>query len=173
LDHTVELSQLVFGVLLVLVMLSLAGYYGWRQVQTLRTLPDSQELPGERLYVRRQAWRRLVGCVLMLLLACLFSGWFLFGIDDLANQLVQQGHEAVESGQPQEMNAEQQQVFKLVGWYSVGTMLVFLALVVTAGLDVLAIGRFRRRQFQKIRDDRRQMIERQAARIRIQRNGPG
>jgi hypothetical protein len=109
----------------------------------------------------------------MVLLACLFSGWFLFGIDDVADHLVQQGRDAVENGQKPEMDAEQRQAFKLVGWYSVGTMLVFLALVATAGLDVLAISRYRRRQFQKIRDDRRAMIERQAARIRTQRNGAG
>jgi hypothetical protein len=166
-------SQLVFGVMLVLVLLLLAGYYGWRQVQTLRSLPESEEFPDERQYVRRQAWRRLVGCVLMVLLACLFSGWFLFGIDDVANQLVQQGHDAVESGQKPELDADQKQAFRLVGWYSVGTLLVFLALVATAGLDVLAISRYRRRQFQKIRDDRRAMIERQAARLRTQRNGAG
>lgn len=166
-------TKLIYGTLLVLVMLALAGYFTWRQVQTLRRPANPEEPPEDRSYVRRQAWRRLVGSGLMVLLAVLFSGWFLFGIDDVADQLIEQGKAAAASGEKPEMNAEQKRDFSLMGYYALGTLLVFLSLLVTAGLDVLAISRYRRQQYQKIRDDRREMIERQAARLRIQRNGHG
>lgn len=168
-----EISQVAFGTLLVAALVGMAGYYGWRQVQALRALRAAQEPPEDRTYIRRQAWRRLVGSVLMVVFACLFAGWFAFGMDDLANQLVQQGEEAAAASDNPVMNAAQKQAFSLIGYYSIGTLLVFLMLVVTAGVDVLAIGRYRRRQFKKIQDDRRAMIERQAARLRSQRNGHG
>ncbi len=70
-----ETAELVFGSVLVVVLLSLAGYYGWRQVRTLRSLksPDDRSAE-ERRFVRRQAWLRLVGSGLMVIFAGLLVG---------------------------------------------------------------------------------------------------
>ena len=54
------LTQILFTSLLILVLVGLAAYYAWRQVQALRGLRHAENLPPEdRRYVRNQAWRRL------------------------------------------------------------------------------------------------------------------
>jgi hypothetical protein len=53
----------------------------------------------------------------------------------------------------------------------VALLVVLLAVVVLAALDLLAIRRWGLRQFRKLQADRRAMIERQASRLRQGRNG--
>ena len=68
------MDQLFFGIVIVLVLLGLAGYYAWRQVQTLRRLRWETELSeDDRRYTTRLAWRRLLCCGLMVLLAGLMA----------------------------------------------------------------------------------------------------
>src|SRR5262249_29647064 len=55
--------------------------------------------------------------------------------------------------------------------YWIAALLVLLGVVGLAFWDLVAIRRYGRRQFQKLQADRRAMIERQAARLRGQRNG--
>ena len=71
----VDNSELIFGGILVVVLLALAAYYGVRQIQTLRALriADDRSLE-ERAYSRKQAWRRLISSVLMVILAGLLAG---------------------------------------------------------------------------------------------------
>lgn len=166
-----EWSQLTFIILLVAALVGLAVYYAWRQVRALRALPLSEEPAEDRDYIRRQAWRRLVGCALMLLFAGLFIGWFALGLDDLASELGKQGEAAAAGGVKPEMNPEQKRTFSFISYYLIAALVVFFLLIITAGLDVLAIRRFGRRHLRQIQEDRRAMIERQAARMRSQRNG--
>ena len=63
-------SQIVFGIVLVVVLLGMAGFFGWRQLLTLRIVRTSAALADEdRRYMRRQAWRRLTCSVVMVVLA--------------------------------------------------------------------------------------------------------
>jgi len=55
--------------------------------------------------------------------------------------------------------------------YWIVCLLVLLAILATATLDLLAIRRFGRRQISQIQSDRRAMIEREVARMRRDRNG--
>jgi hypothetical protein len=165
--------QNAFGFLLVAILVGLAGYYGWRQVQTLRGLKHSQDPAEDRWYFRNQAWRRLVGCALMVCLALLLAGWFVLGLEDLTNQLVQQGHEAAATEEKPQMNPQQRRVLYVSGLYMVFTLLVCCAIVCTVALDVWAIRRYGLRHLRQIQEDRRAMIERQAARLRSERNGHG
>ena len=83
--------QIAFGILIVVLTAGLGVYYAWRQVQTLRRLradPPFEE--DECRYQRNQAWRRLVGAVLMLLFAGLFIGVFFF--EGPAAELARLGH---------------------------------------------------------------------------------
>ena len=51
--------QTVSGVLLVVVLLSVSLFYGWRQLRALRAFRHKPDLPAEEAsHDRRQAWRR-------------------------------------------------------------------------------------------------------------------
>lgn len=164
--------QIIFVVLLVAALLGLAGYYGWFQVRTLLRVRATPDLTREdRRYFLNQSFRRLVGCVLMVLFAGLLAGWFLLGIDDLANRLVLEGQAAQERGEPIEPTPEQRKVIYLSVTYAFVTLLVLAGLVGTALLDLWAIRGFSKRHQKKIDDDRQAMIARQVARLRSQRNG--
>jgi nicotinamide riboside transporter PnuC len=165
--------QNVFGFLFVALLVGLAGYYAWRQLQTLRGLRHSKEPVEDRWYFRNQAWRRLVGCVLMICLALLLAGWFLLGLEDLTNQLMQQSHEAAATQEKPQMNPQQRRILYISGLYMVFTLFVIFAIVCTVALDVVAIRRYGLRHLRQIQDDRRAMIEQQAARLRSERNGHG
>src|SRR5262245_47736976 len=137
----------------------------------LRGLRDSQEPREDRYYLRNQALRRLFGCGLMICVAVLVAGWFLLDLHELTTQLVREGEAAAAREEKPEMTPEQKRGYTAASLYVILTLVVFLLLLVTAAIDVLAIRRYSRRHFDKINADRRAMIERQASRMRTQRNG--
>ena len=163
--------EIISGALLVLALVGLSGYFAWHQVQTLRGLRTSQEPREDRYYARNQALRRLFGCGLMIAVAGLVAGWFLLGLHDLTTQLVQEGQAAAAREEKPEMTPEQKRVFSAASLYVIFTLVVFLLLLLIAAIDIVAIRRYSRRHFEKINADRRAMIERQAARLRSQRDG--
>src|SRR5206468_3992140 len=116
--------------------------------------------------------RRLAGSVLMAVFAGLLAGSLTF-LEDPAGRLAEEGEAAREHGQQPVLDPEQKQFIHFYGGYWIVMLLVLLALVALAAFDLLATRRFGLRQYRKIQTDRRAMIERQAARLRQERNGPG
>lgn len=168
------ITQSLLVILLVILLLGLAGYYAWRQGQTLRRLRSAANLTAEeRRYLRNQVWRRLFGCVLMVVFAGLFAGWFILGIDQLANDLMRAGETLRAEVEPTPPTPEQRRMVYLCGMYLILTLLVLMGLLFTAALDLWAIRGFSVRHRQKIRDDQRALIERQLARLRGEGNGQG
>ena len=167
----VEPNQIIFTWVLIAVLLGLAGFSTWRQWQTLQTLKGQTDLSAEdRLFVRRQVRRRLWCAGLMVLLAGLLAVSFL--LEGPANQLVALGEAAHKrGGEPQPIDPEQQRFFHLWSGFWIVTLLVLLAVIVLAGLDLMAIRRYGQRHLRQIQADRRAMIEQQIARVRSQRNG--
>ena len=164
-------TEVVFGTLLVIVLLALAPYYAWRQVQTLRALGVAEETDlEERLYLRRQVRLRIFNCVMMLLLAGMLSGSLLF-LEGPMSELSEYINEVRERGEEPELSPAQRSLRKLYAVWNIGLLLTLLVFLATAGLDYLATGRFGRRQLRRIQSDRRAMIERQVARLRQGRNG--
>jgi hypothetical protein len=167
----VPTAEMTFGLLLATLLVGLAGYFAWKQVQALRNLRGSQEPREDRYYFRNQALRRLFGCVLMVALAGMLAGWFVFGLDEVTTQLVQEGEAAAAREDRPAKTPEKERAVAAASLYMVLTLVVLLGLLFTAAVDALAIRRYSRRHFQKINDDRRAMIARQAARVRSERNG--
>ena len=165
-------QQIIFGAALIAALLLLALYYGWRQVLTLRRLRRNPDLPDEeRRYQHRQAVRRLVNSVLMLVLAALLTGVMAY-LENPTQQLVKQHDDAIAKGEkPPERTPEQRQLVLVWASWWVALLVVLLAVVVLAALDLWAIRTYGLRQFRKLQADRRAMIERQAARLRHGRNG--
>jgi ABC-type Fe3+ transport system permease subunit len=167
----VHWTQIVFGTLLVVVLLALAGYYAWRQVQTLRGLRDSLESPPEeRRYLRRRAWRRLFGCALMVALALMLGGMMLF-LEQPVNELADFVEAARERGEDANLSNDQRLLRTLYALWNITLLLTLLAILITAAIDMFATRRFGLGQLRRIQADRRAMIERQVARLRQEGNG--
>jgi len=162
--------------LLVLLTLGVATYFARQQVSTLRGLRGLGELALEdRRYLRRQAWRRLFGCVMLVAIASLISGWYLTGqdagIDALGDQLKAQAAAGEKQPRP-----EQEQAKRFYVYYWISVLLLLLGLVLLAAADIWAIRRYSVRHFRRLSDDRRAMLEHQIAELRrergLDRNGP-
>ena len=166
---TVEPNQILFTSLLIVVLLALAGFSIWRQWLTWQRL--EREPAEDQLFLRRQVRRRLACAGLMILLAGLLG--LSFVLEGPANQLVAQGEAARARGQWEPLDPEQQRFFHLWGGFWIVALLVLLAIIVLAGLDLLAIRRYGQRHMRQIQADRRAMIEQEIARFRSQRNGHG
>jgi hypothetical protein len=157
----VTITQSVFGALLVVGLLALAGGYGWSQWRLLRRLRAPGRPGGEDdRYLRGQARRRLATSVLLLVLAGLLAV-ALACLEGPAQRLADQAPGAAPT-------PEQRQFFHFYGAYWIVFLLVLLAVVALAGIDLWAIRRYGARQFRRLQDDRRAMLERQAALLRQQ-----
>jgi hypothetical protein len=153
---------------IVLVLLGLAGYFGRKQVQTLRGLRGrDNDTPEERRYQRNQAWLRLVSCGLMVVLAGLLAWTYLTGQERHATELGEMRQANVE------LSAEQRGAARQWFAYWVAMTGVLFLIMALAVVDLLTIRRFGLKQYRKIQDDRRAMIERQLALLRSRRNGHG
>jgi hypothetical protein len=163
-------TELVYAVLIVVVLLGLAGYFAWRQLQTLRNLAKTENLSrDERRFQRAQAVRRLLSSGLMALLAAMLVGSYWVGQERHAQELGQA--QVKDDGQQRVPDDEDRRFLTQYGTYWVIMVLILLMLVFLAFLDFLSIRRFARQQFRQIRDDRRAMIEREVAELRRLRNG--
>lgn len=163
-------TYVVSAVLLIVLLVGLAGYYAWRQVQALRGLRRADGLPPEdRRYVRNQAWRRLACSALMVVFAGLLAGSFV--TEPLIQPVLDRGDAARERNERPALDAGQEHLYHVYTLYWVAALLVLMGMIGLALFDILAIRRFGQRHFRQIQADRRAMIERQAARLRERRHG--
>lgn len=164
------ITQTIFGLVLVVMLLFLGGYYAWRQIRNLRALKAlDQDSPRDRGDGYRQAWRRLVCSGFMLLFAGLLVGSFFFEAE--AQQLADYARAARERGEDPTFTPEQRDFQRFWLLYWLGSLLVFLVIVVLAAVDVWAIRRTGQRLHKQIQDERRAMIAEQLARLRGQAKG--
>jgi len=148
-------NQIVSGVVLIAVLVVLAGVYGWRQVRLLQRLRAGTELEADEAQWRRgQAWRRLVGSGLMFVLAGAMV--VALALNRPTEQIVAEGHEAA--------------VVWAIPWLAV--LVVLMALVLLAALDLWSTRRFTVQQMRRLQDERRAAIQEEIDRRRQQRNGP-
>lgn len=165
--------QIVFGVALVVVLLVLAVFYAWRQILLLRRVPNSGS--DESRFQRSLAVRRLVNSGLMVVLALLLAGALVF-LEQPAQDLADQQDARELAGKDTKLAGAEKEFARAYSIYWIAFLLVFLAVVVLAGADLVAIRRYAVEQFRKLREDRRAMIERETARLREERsnrhNGP-
>lgn len=165
--------QYVFSAFIVLALLALAGYFGWKQLQTGRWLRTQPQLPAEdRTYFRRQGYRRYFGCVLAVGLAGLFVGLLVFDIPSRLEEFATRGEEAKARGEANPPMSDEERDFLGFSFaYIWGMIGVALALIVIAVLDLMAIRRYGMRQRRRIRADREAMLQRQLPLLRRDRDG--
>jgi hypothetical protein len=159
----VNSSELAFGVILVLVLLGMAGYYVWRQRNTLRLLRNETLSPEDRSYLHGQVRRRMLTSILMVVLAGMLIAWYFVegSFRDMEPPAVQDA----------KMNPEQKESLQLMVLYWVAALLVLLGILILAAVDLVATARFGFRHQRQLEADRRAMLEKQAALYRQERNG--
>jgi len=147
--------------LVVIVTVVAALALGYRQLQVRRWLKAHEVSlsPEDIIYHRWSIGRRLLGCAMLLLLAGLIAGIYLFDIADKLEELMALGNEAKNTGQ--KLTAEQESFLYFSLRYVSALLLVLMFIFFIAGWDIIAIRRFGMRHRQRIRDDRRAMLERQ------------
>jgi hypothetical protein len=163
--------QITFGSALAVTMVALAVFYGARQVRALRRLRQADPSAAETRYRRTQARVRLASSALILVLAGLLGGALAFlegRAERLANERVAARQEA---GQDPPATPEERAFFRLYSTYWAGILLVLLAVLVLAFVDLWSTRRFGRAEHRKLQADRRAMIARQVERLRQERNG--
>jgi flagellar biosynthesis/type III secretory pathway M-ring protein FliF/YscJ len=161
----VEWKEIVFGAVLVGVLIVLAAFYAWRQVLMLRRLRGPHGLSDEEARWRRgQAWRRLAGSALMLVMAGLLA-WAVLGMGNQAQQLADAG--------PAADTPEAHQFFRVYFLVWAAFLLLLVALIFLVAADIWSTRRFSTRAQRKILDDKKAMLQREVARMRGERNGHG
>ncbi len=164
-------TQIVFGAVLVMVLLFIALLYGVRQLVFLRRMRLPEEMPpGEWDHQHRQARRRVVMSALLLLLGIMLAGDLLF-LEVPAQQLADQREAADRQGDAPPLSDADRNFARLYASFFILFLLVLMVVVLFAALDFWATRRYGIRQHRKLNADRRDMIEREIARLRQERNG--
>lgn len=160
-------SEIVFGVVLLVVLLAVALYFGAVQLLHLRAVAARTDLPDEeRRHERSRAWRRLVMTGLLLVLAGLFA--FLLLYEPAAQRLADERERMDAAAAP--IHPTEEPFLRVWAGSWMVLLMVLLAVVVLAGVDLWLIRRHGLRQYRKLQDDRRAMIARQVTRMRRERD---
>ena len=165
-----EQGELVAMSVLAVLIVLVGGYYLFTAIRTLRrTSPRFEMLPDERQFLRRQACRRLINSVLMLVLAGLLIGAYTMGMPKRLVEINDERENKMVDGVKPPLTKEQ----KTFVWFFGGSVIAFLSLlfviVMLAGLDLMATRRYALLALRKIQTDRRAMIERQLEKWREER----
>ncbi len=164
-------QQIIFGIVLVLVLLSVAILYIVRQVLALRRLRAVEEMSlEERAYLHGRAQRRLVTSLLLLLLGVMLAGALIY-LEAPAQRLADEQTAKEQQGDTTPLAPEMRNFARLYAWFWILFLLILMAVVFLAALDYWSTRRYGLRQHRKIIDDRRAMIEREVSRLRQERNG--
>ena len=142
-------TELISASIIVLFLWGIAAYYAWRQMQVFRRLRQGDTSPDDRQYYHAQGMRRLVSSALMGVMGMLLAASYWTGAIGL---------------HPAKNNAT-----TILVWIFLSSLL--LAVIVIAFLDVRSTRRYGIRQYRQLQAERREMIEREVARMRSERDG--
>jgi hypothetical protein len=165
----VALIQLICVAAAIPVLLGLAFFFGGRQFAVLRHLRERPEMPAEeQRRLRRQAYRRLVSCGLLILLALLLAGAQLF-LEERADLFIDAQDARPADASAPEPTPEQRDFLRLYGAYWIVCLMVLLAIVALAGVDLWQTRRQGLRERRQLLDDHRVLLEQQITRYRQER----
>ncbi len=162
-------AEFISFTLLILTLLAMSLYFGRQQFAALRRVYSGSLAPEEADYERRKSYLRLVSCGMTLFLAMLL-GWLLLTYDATYGRYVREVADLPVAESPTPEQRALARVW-LLPWGAV--LLLVLALLILAMLDMWATRRFAQRQFRKIADERRAVIQAEIDRRRSHRNGKG
>jgi hypothetical protein len=167
----VALIQLICVALAIPVLLGLAFFYGWRELAELRRLRAGPPLPAaESRQQRGQAYRRLLTCGLLAVLALLLAGAQLFLEERADNLIDEQQAQSHQDGTEPTFTPEQRDFARIYGVYWIVCLVILMAVVGLAGIDLWQTRRRGLRERRKLLDDQRVMLRRQITRLRQERD---
>jgi hypothetical protein len=153
----VSWAEIISGAVLALILVFVGVFFALGQFRVLRRLRGQLDLPREETnYLRAQARRRMVSCVLLLVLALLLAGYLIF-LGERVTRLERD-------------NQADRDFLQFFSGYSIAFLVILLTVLVLAGIDFWTIRRYGRQQYRRLQEDRRAMIERQIIRLRQERN---
>lgn len=154
--------ELTLGIGLAGLLFGVAGYFTYRQQQTLQQLRHDTELTlDDRRYLHRQVVRRLFNSVLLVVLAGFLVGWFFLEPDMAELKPVDAAAELPESAK---------EALRFFAYYWITALLVFLVVLVLAVYDLLATARFGARQRRQLEEDRRATLKAEVERLQRDRH---
>jgi hypothetical protein len=144
-------SETVFASILVVILAGAALGFGWAQC---RTLLRASHLPDiERGFESRRAYRRLVGCGLLLLMALLLV--VQVGLWEWYVKLLEPP-----------IAPEDKMYVRLWAGAWVGILVCLIVVLVLAAYDSFATRAYLLREYGRLAAERRAMVQRQADRLR-------
>jgi magnesium-transporting ATPase (P-type) len=165
-------TQIIFGAVLVLVLLFVAVLYTVQQVMVLGRLRAAEEMAlEERTYLHGRARRRLVTSLLLFVLGVMLAGAMIY-LETPAQQLADEQAAKERQGDTTPLDPQQRAFARFYAWFWIFFLLILMVVVFLAAWDFWATRRYGLRQHRRIIEDRRAMIEREASRLRRERNGP-
>ena len=148
------------GLSLAAVLVFVAVFFLLRQRHTMAQMRQDAQLSSEdRLYYIKQIRRRLICSVLMLIFAGFLVGWFFLDRDVAALTPAE--------GEP--LTEEAKDSVRFLTWYWIIALCVLLAILFLASFDFLATARFGLRRVRQLENDRRAVLEMEAAKLRRRR----
>jgi hypothetical protein len=167
------MAEQITMVCLVTALVGIAAYYCRKSWLTLKaTQEECEMLPEERLYLRRQAWRRLVNSGFMIALAVLLAGSYVLGFQARAEAIGRERELQAVNGVKPPLTPEQQAFGRFFSGYVIVLLVLLAGIIFLAGVDLFATRRFAITQLRRIQADRRAMMERQLDRWRRERDRP-
>jgi hypothetical protein len=158
--------QLVTGLALTAMLLVSAVVFTNVQIRLLRSTARSTDLADdERRHLRRRAWRRLFGCLLLFLLGIQLYVALVF----LENPSQQLADEQADSSR--QLTPDERSFLRLYGWFWIVFLLLLLTLVLLAAFEMWSVRRRGVQERRRLLADRRAMLEHQVGRLRQERNG--
>lgn len=154
------MEQTVAWIVVAITVVSALGL-GYRQLRVRQWLQQNEVSlsSADIAYHRWSIRRRLAGCALLLILAGMIAGLYVFQIAQRLDELQTAGEQFKGTGQ--KLTAEQEAFLLNSLRYVAVLLIILMVLFFLAGWDIIAIRRFGFRHRQRIRDDRRAMLERQ------------
>ncbi len=160
-------TEVVVGLVLAVCLLALALFVGIRQVLALQRLRRESLPVEETAYERRKAWRRLLSSLLLLLMAGLLAGLQFYAVP--AGRLAEERDQADRAP----LTPQQKLFVRVYTGAWIAFLMLLLIVLALAALDLWATRSYGLRQYRKLSEDRRAMIQRQVNRLRQERNGEG
>jgi hypothetical protein len=167
----VSWTEVIVGTVLGAGLATLAVVTTLLQLRTLRNLRRQQELPAEeKEFLRIHARLRLATSGLLLLMAGLLGSAQGF-LGPPMQDILKEGETVQQSGDATTSLSEpNRKVLRAYLWFYIAILLVLLAIVVLVGVDLWSLRRYALREQRQLLEDRRDMIARQANRMRRERN---
>ncbi len=150
------------------LLLVLALYSIYWQIENLKGLRKPHIPSDDRRYRRNQAVFRLANGVLLLCLSAMIAGAFLSGMEQRATELGER-HEGLQQGQERpEVTDADRDFLRIYSWYWISFLIGLFAVVSIAIVDLWATRLYGWAQLRRMQAEHRAILERDLAVYRQQ-----